>query len=219
MAQIFHRSTNTISRLSIFGALFLVAGLLWLLAAINRSSYVTEQNVARAQPVPFSHDHHVGGLGIDCRYCHTSVEVSSFAGIPATAVCMNCHSQIWSTSEVLAPVRESFRTNTPIRWTRVHNLADFAYFNHSIHVRKGVGCSTCHGPVDRMQLMWQAASLQMEWCLECHRQPERFLRPREQVFNMNWQPDGDQIALGRQLIEQYNVKSTAVLTSCSTCHR
>jgi hypothetical protein len=219
MAQIFHRSTNTISRLSIFGALFLVLGLLWLLAAINRSSYVTEQYVARAQPVPFSHDHHVGGLGIDCRYCHTSVEVSSFAGIPATAVCMNCHSQIWSTSEVLAPVRESFRTNTPIRWTRVHNLADFAYFNHSIHVRKGVGCSTCHGPVDRMQLMWQAASLQMEWCLECHRQPERFLRPRDQVFNMNWQPDGDQIALGRQLMKEYNVKSTALLTSCSTCHR
>lgn len=219
MAQIFHRSTNTLSRLSIFGAVFLLLGLLWLMAAINRSSYVTDQNVARAQPVPFSHEHHVGGLGIDCRYCHTSVEVSSFAGIPATAVCMNCHSQIWSTSEVLAPVRESFRTGIPIRWTRVHNLADFAYFDHSIHVRKGVGCSTCHGPVDRMQLMWQAATLQMEWCLECHRQPERFLRPRDQVFNMNWEPAGDPVALGRQLMKEYNVKSTALLTSCSTCHR
>lgn len=219
MAQIFHRSTNTLSRLSIFGALFLVIGLLWLLAAINRSSYVTEQNVTRAQPVPFSHDHHVGGLGIDCRYCHTSVEVSSFAGIPATAVCMNCHSQIWSTSEVLAPVRESFRTNTPIRWTRVHNLPDFAYFNHGIHVRKGVGCSTCHGPVDQMQLMWQAASLQMEWCLECHRAPERFLRPREQVFNMSWRPGADQVQLGRALMKEYNIKSPAALTSCSTCHR
>jgi Cytochrome c7 and related cytochrome c len=219
MAQIFHRSTNTLSRLSIFGALFLVIGLLWLIAAINRSSYVTEQNVTRAQPVPFSHDHHVGGLGIDCRYCHTSVEVSSFAGIPATAVCMNCHSQIWSTSEVLAPVRESFRANTPIRWTRVHNLADFAYFNHGIHVRKGVGCSTCHGQVDQMQLMWQAASLQMEWCLDCHRAPERFLRPREEVFNMNWRPDTDQITLGRRLMKEYNVESPAALTSCSTCHR
>ena len=219
MAQIFHRSTNTLSRLSIFGALFLVIGLLWLIAAINRSSYVTEQNVTRAQPVPFSHDHHVGGLGIDCRYCHTSVEVSSFAGIPATAVCMNCHSQIWSTSEVLAPVRESFRTNTPIRWTRVHNLPDFAYFNHGIHVRKGVGCSTCHGPVDQMQLMWQAASLQMEWCLECHRAPERFLRPREQVFNMSWRPGADQVRLGRALMKEYNIKSPAALTSCSTCHR
>jgi hypothetical protein len=219
MAQIFHRSTNTLSRLSIFGALFFVVGLLWLVAAINRSPYVTEQNVTRAQPVPFSHDHHVGGLGIDCRYCHTSVEVSSFAGIPATAVCMNCHSQIWSNSAVLAPVRESFRTNTPIRWTRVHNLADFAYFDHSIHVRKGVGCSTCHGPVDQMQLMWQAASLQMEWCLDCHRAPERFLRPREQVFNMNWRPDIDQITVGRKLMKEYNIEAAAALTSCSTCHR
>ena len=219
MAQIFHRSTNTLSRLSIFGALFLVVGLLWLLAAINRSAYVTDQYVTRGQPVPFSHDHHVGGLGIDCRYCHTSVEVSSFAGLPATAVCMNCHSQIWSTSEVLKPVRDSFQNGIPIRWTRVHNLADFAYFDHSIHVRKGVGCSTCHGPVDQMQLMWQAASLQMEWCLDCHRQPERYLRPREQVFNMAWRPAADQSELGRQLMKQYNVKSAAVLTSCSTCHR
>lgn len=219
MAQIFHRSTNTLSRLSIFGALFLVLGSLWLLSAVNRSSYVTDQNVARAQPVPFSHDHHVGGLGIDCRYCHTSVEVSSFAGIPPTAVCINCHSQIWSTSDVLKPVRDSFQNGTPIRWTRVHNLADFAYFNHSIHVRKGVGCSTCHGPVDRMPLMWQAASLQMEWCLECHREPARFLRPRDQVFNMNWQPAADQERLGGELMKQYNIRSPAVLTSCSTCHR
>lgn len=219
MAQIFHRSTNTLSRLSIFGALFLVAGSLWLIAAINRSAYVTEQNVARAQPVPFSHDHHVGGLGIDCRYCHTSVETSSFAGVPATAICMNCHSQIWSTSEVLKPVRESFRTGAPIRWTRVHNLADFVYFDHSIHVRKGVGCSTCHGPVDQMPLMWQSASLQMEWCLDCHRQPERYIRPREQVFNMSWQPGADQSPRGSELMKQYNIRSAAALTSCSTCHR
>lgn len=219
MAQIFHRSTNTLSRFSIFGALFLVLGLLWVLAGINRSSYVTEQDVAREQPVPFSHDHHVGGLGIDCRYCHTSVEVSSFAGIPATAVCMNCHSQIWSTSEVLKPVRDSFESGRPLRWTRVHNLADFAYFDHSIHVRKGVGCATCHGRVDQMPLMRQAASLQMEWCLECHRDPARYLRPREEIYNMSWQPDGDQLAVGRRLMKQYNVASPAVLTSCSTCHR
>jgi hypothetical protein len=219
MPQTFHRSTNTISRLSIFGALFLLVGLLWLLAAINRSSYVTEQDVARAQPVPFSHDHHVSGLGIDCRYCHTSVEVSPFAGIPATAVCMNCHSQIWSASDVLRPVRDSFQSGNPIRWTRVHNLPDFAYFNHSIHVRKGVGCSTCHGPVERMPLMRQAASLQMEWCLGCHREPERFLRPRHEVFNMSWQPPADPMALGRKLMKDYNIKSAAVLTSCSTCHR
>jgi hypothetical protein len=219
MAQIFHRSTNTLSRLSIFGALFLLVGSLWLLAAINRSSYVTAQDVVREQPVPFSHDHHVGGLGIDCRYCHTSVETSAFAGIPATAVCMNCHSQIWSTSEMLKPIRDSYQTGTPISWTRVHNLPDFAYFNHAIHVRKGVGCSTCHGPVDQMPLMWQSASLQMEWCLACHRQPERFLRPRDQVFNMRWKPAVDQLELGRKLMKEYNIRSAELLTSCSTCHR
>lgn len=219
MPQIFHRSTNTISRLSIFGALFLLLGLLWLVAAVNRSSYITEQGVARAQPVPFSHEHHVGGLGIDCRYCHTSVETSAFAGLPATAICMNCHSQIWSASDALKPVRDSYQTGTPIRWTRVHNLADFVYFNHGIHVRKGVGCSTCHGPVDRMPLMWQAQSLQMEWCLGCHREPEAFLRPREQVFNMSWRPAGDQVTRGRALMKEYDIKGVELLTSCSTCHR
>jgi hypothetical protein len=219
MPQIFHRSTNTISRLSIFGTLFLLIGLLWLIAAINRSSYVTAQDVVREQPVPFSHDHHVGGLGIDCRYCHTSVETSAFAGIPATAICMNCHSQIWSTSDMLKPVRDSLQNATPIRWTRVHNLPDFVYFNHSIHVSKGVGCSTCHGPVDRMPLMRQDQSLQMEWCLGCHRAPERYVRPREEVFNMSWGPPADQIARGKQLIQEYNIKDPTFLTSCSTCHR
>jgi hypothetical protein len=219
VAQIFHPSTNTISRISIFGILFLLGTLLWVLAAINRSSYVTEANVVRGQPVQFSHQHHVGGLGIDCRYCHTAVEVSSFAGIPATQICMNCHSQIWATSDVLEPVRESFQNEMPIRWTRVHNLPDFTYFNHAIHVQKGVGCSTCHGPVDRMPLMRQEHSLQMEWCLGCHRQPEQFLRPREEVFNMSWRPPGDQIAQGQKLIKQYGIQSVAMLTSCSTCHR
>ena len=219
MPQIFHRSTNTISRFSIFGALFLFVGLLWLIAAVNRSAYVTEQGVAREQPVPFSHEHHVGGLGIDCRYCHTSVEMSAFAGIPATSICMNCHSQIWSASDVLKPVRDSFQNGTPIRWTRVHNLPDFTYFNHAIHVQKGVGCSTCHGPVDRMPLMRQEHSLQMEWCLGCHRQPEQFLRPREEIFNMSWQPSRDQFIRGQALSKEYGVRSVAMLTSCSTCHR
>jgi hypothetical protein len=219
MPQIFHRSTNTISRFSIFGALFLFVGLLWLIAAVNRSAYVTEQGVAREQPVPFSHEHHVGGLGIDCRYCHTSVETSAFAGIPATSICMNCHSQIWSASDVLKPVRDSFQNGTPIRWTRVHNLPDFTYFNHAIHVQKGVGCSTCHGPVDRMPLMRQEHSLQMEWCLGCHRQPEQFLRPKEAIFNMSWQPPRDQFARGQALSKEYGVRSVAMLTSCSTCHR
>jgi len=219
MAQIFHRSTNTISRVSIFGAVFFVAGLLWLIAQISRSAYVTTADVVREQPIPFSHQHHVGGLGIDCRYCHTSVEKSSFAGIPPTQICMNCHSQIWSDAEMLRPVRESFRTATPIRWTRVHNLPDFTYFNHGIHVSKGVGCVTCHGRVDQMPLMRQSATLQMEWCLECHRKPARFLRPRPFVFSMDWQPRPEDADLGRRLMQQYQIKSPELLTSCSTCHR
>ena len=219
MPQVFHRSANSLSRLSIFGVVFFFAGLLWLIAQVNRSSFVTETDVVRAQPVPFSHEHHVGGLGIDCRYCHTSVEVSSFAGLPPTATCMNCHSQIWSGSDMLKPVRDSYQSGVPIRWTRVHNLADFVYFDHSIHVNKGVGCVTCHGRVDRMPLMWQDQSLQMEWCLDCHRAPEQYLRPREQIFNMSWRPQTDQRSLGLQLVQQYNIQSARELTSCSTCHR
>jgi hypothetical protein len=216
MGQIFHPSTNTISKVTIFGGLAAVAALAALLAGINRSSYVTEAGVARAQPVPFSHKHHVADAGIDCRYCHISVETSSFAGIPATKICMNCHSQIWSESPTLEPVRASFRTGQSIEWTRVHNLPQFVYFDHSIHVNKGVGCTTCHGPVDRMPLMWRENSLYMEWCLECHREPERFVRPRQFVFSVNWQAPADQLKLGRQLIEEYKIQR---LTSCSVCHR
>ena len=218
MAQIFHPSTNTLSKLTIFGAVFLIGGLLWLLAELNRSSYVTEANVVRPQPVPFSHKHHVSGLGIDCRYCHTAVEKSAFAGIPSTAICMNCHSQIWTNSPMLAPVRESYRTGQPLRWTRVHNLAEFAYFDHSIHVNKGVGCATCHGRVDQMPLISQEKSLLMEWCLECHRNPEGYLRPRDQVFNMAWSAPADQLDQGSQLVRQYNIRSEQ-LTDCSICHR
>jgi hypothetical protein len=218
MAQIFHPSTNTVSKLTIFGAVFLIGGLLWLLAELNRSSYVTQANVVRPQPVPFSHKHHVSGLGIDCRYCHTAVEQSAFAGIPSTSTCMNCHSQIWTNSPMLEPVRESYRTGRPLRWTRVHNLAEFAYFNHSIHVNKGVGCATCHGPVDQMPLVAQEESLLMEWCLGCHRNPEQYLRPREEVFNMSWTAPANQSELGLELVRKYNVR-TEQLTDCSICHR
>lgn len=216
MSQIFHRSTNTLSRLSIFGGLFLVAAALWALLEINRSPYVTRAGEAREQPVPFSHAHHVGGIGIDCRYCHTTVETSATAGIPSTKTCMNCHSQIWNQSPMLEPVRESFRTDRSIAWVRVHDLPDFAYFDHSAHVNKGVGCSTCHGRVDRMPLMWQEASLQMEWCLECHRHPERYLRPLSEVFNVAYEAPSDQRELGRRLVKEYAVETR---TGCSTCHR
>jgi hypothetical protein len=214
--QVFHHSTNTLSRLSIFGALFAVAFALWLGREINRSPYVTQADTAREQPVQFSHAHHVAGIGIDCRYCHTAAETSNVAGIPPTKTCMNCHSQIWSNSPALEPVRSSFRTGTSLEWTRVHDLPDFVYFDHSAHVNKGVGCTTCHGRVDRMPLMWQENSLYMEWCLECHRQPEKYLRPKEEVFNPAYEPPSDQLALGRQLAAQYSVHPR---TSCSTCHR
>ncbi len=216
MAQIFHPSTNTISRLTIFGGVLLVVALVAAVAAINESPYITEVGVARGQPVPFSHKHHVGDDGIDCRYCHTSVEESFFAGIPPTKTCMNCHTQIWSDSPVLEPVRDSFRTGKAIQWTRVHNLPGFVYFDHSIHIHKGVGCSTCHGRVDKMPLMWRENTLYMDWCLECHRAPERYVRPREYVFDMDYQQPADQIALGEKLVKEYKIQK---LTSCSTCHR
>jgi hypothetical protein len=218
MPQVFRPSTNTFSRVSIFGAVFIIAALAWGSALINRSPYVTEAYVAREQPVPFSHRHHAGELGIDCRYCHTSVENTAFAGLPPTKTCMNCHAQIWVDSPMLEPVRASFRTDRSIEWTKVHDLPDFVYFNHSIHVQKGIGCVSCHGRVDRMNLTWQENSLQMEWCLNCHRHPEEYLRPREQVFSMTWQPNGDQEVLGRQLLKRYNIE-VAHLTNCSTCHR
>src|SRR5947208_2940581 len=206
MSQIFHRSTNTLSRVSIFGGIFVIAFLVWAWAELNASTYATRAKVPVEQPVPFSHEHHVGGLGIDCRYCHTTVENSSFANIPPTKTCMNCHSQIWNTAPMLEPVRESFRTDKSIRWIRVHDLPDYVYFNHSIHVAKGVGCTTCHGQIDRMPLMFQASSLQMRWCLDCHRDPAKYLRPREQVFNVSYQAPGDQERLGRELLQRYHVR-------------
>ncbi len=215
MAQIFHRSTNTISRVSIFGAVFVIAGVLYLMAEIQRSPWMTDAYVAKEQPIQFSHERHVGGNGIDCRYCHTTVEDSKFAGIPPTRTCMNCHSQVFADSPYLAPVRSSLENDTPIRWVRVHDLPDFVFFNHSIHVNKGVGCTTCHGQVERMPILTQTASLQMEWCLDCHRRPEQYVRPRSEVFSVSYTPPGDQVALGRQLVADYQIRK---LTSCSTCH-
>ena len=216
MPQIFHRSTNTLSKVSLAGILLLVGGLIGLAMLLGRSSYVTRAQEYVEQPVQFSHLHHVLDDGIDCRYCHTSVETSSFAGIPPTKTCMNCHSQIWQSAPILEPVRASFREDKPMQWIRVHDLPDFVYFNHSVHVKKGVGCATCHGRVDKMPLMYQENTLQMEWCLDCHRNPEKYVRPREAVFQMDYQAPADQIALGRRLVKEYDIES---LTSCSTCHR
>src|ERR1700760_3368024 len=184
MAQIFHRSANTLARASILGVVLLLSAVGAALMEFQRSPYVTAQHIAPEQPIPFSHQHHVAGVGLDCRYCHTSVEDSSFAGIPPTKTCMNCHSEIFANSPFLEPVRDSFRTGKSIEWTRVHDLPDFVYFNHSIHVNKGVGCESCHGRVDKMPLMWKANSLEMSWCLDCHRNPQRVLRPLDQITTM-----------------------------------
>lgn len=218
MAQIFNPSTNSIAKFTIFAAVFILGGVLWIGGALTRSSYNTGQGVTRTQPVQFSHDHHVRGLGIDCRYCHTAVETSAFAGIPPTATCMGCHQIIWSDAPELLPVRESFRNDQPLYWWRVHDLPDYVYFNHSIHVAKGVGCASCHGRVDRMPLMLQASSLQMEWCLDCHRRPQEHIRPKSEVFNMSYAAD-DQAAVGARLVKEHNVQTPFALTNCSTCHR
>jgi hypothetical protein len=216
MAQIFHRSTNTISRVSIYGAVILIAVLGYAVDVVNQTSYVTEVHNARPQPVPFSHKHHVGELGMDCRYCHSSVEDSSSAGMPPTQTCMACHSQIWTNAAILEPVRASYRDSTPIVWTRVNALPDFVYFNHSIHIAKGVGCTTCHGPIGEMNITWREQSLYMRWCLECHNAPEKYLRPRSEVFNAFYKPPADQEAMGERLMVEYKVQK---LTNCTTCHR
>ncbi len=186
------------------------------LYGVNRSGYNSGQSLIKEQPVPFSHKHHVSGIGIDCRYCHTTVEKSATAGIPPTETCMSCHSQIWSDAPMLEPVRESFRSGKSIQWTRVHDLPGFVYFNHSIHVAKGMGCASCHGRVDQMPLMYQQNSLFMEWCLDCHRQPEKFIRPKDKVFQMDYKPAEDQRVLGARLVKEYNVRK---LTDCLVCHR
>jgi hypothetical protein len=216
MPQFFPRTANSIIRLALLGAVVAVATIAWLGALFVRSPYEMGQQTPRNQPVPFSHQHHVGGLGIDCRYCHTTVEKSSFANIPPTHTCMNCHSEMWAVAPVLKTVRQSYRTGKSIDWIRVHDLPDFVYFNHAIHVHKGIGCETCHGRVDRMPLTWQANSLTMSWCLNCHRHPEDFVRPREHVFDMDYTPPRDQKELGAKLVREYRIQR---LTSCSTCHR
>jgi hypothetical protein len=216
MSQIFPKSSNAWSKASILAVLGVVVALGASVPVLQRSDFLTTANTFRDQPVQFSHQHHVGGIGIDCRYCHTSVEVSSTAGIPPTKTCINCHSQIWSTSPYLEPVRASFREDRPLRWVRIHDMPDFVYFNHSIHVKKGMGCETCHGRVDQMPLMRQQHSLQMEWCLDCHRNPEKFVRPRAEVFTMGYRPAVAQSELGPQLVAEYRIQS---LTNCSVCHR
>ena len=217
MAQVFHRSINWAAKLSILFLLALAGLALAILLNINRLDYVSHVGLAKDQPVPFSHKHHVTGMGIDCRYCHTSVEESAFAGIPPVETCMTCHSLVWTEAPLLEPVRAAWRDEVPLQWTRVHDLPDFVYFRHDIHIAKGIGCNSCHGPVDQMPLMYKENTLNMEWCLECHREPEREIRPREQVFDVTWSPPADQERIGPRLVEDYDVQ-VSQLTDCSVCH-
>lgn len=218
MNQLFKTRANSIARLIVIGFPLSTLGIWLAFFAYARSDFWTHVDTPLEQPAPFSHQHHVGGLGIDCRYCHSEVERSSFAGIPPTETCMTCHSQVWKDAPVLQPVRDSWQTARPIRWQRVHDLPDYVYFDHSIHAAKGVGCATCHGQVNEMPLTWKTKELYMRWCLDCHRQPEKFLRPPGDVVKMDYKAPADQLSFGRQLIRQNNVH-TAGLTDCYTCHR
>jgi Cytochrome c7 and related cytochrome c len=230
--QVFPKSMNPISRIMVLGLPLLFGGSAVGLAAFYRSDYTTGAREVVEQPVPFSHLHHVSQLGIDCRYCHTGVETSAHAGIPPTKTCMNCHQQMWVGADLLEPVRTSYKTNTPIKWNQVHNVPDYTYFNHSIHVNKGVGCYSCHDRIDQMPLVFQSKTLLMEWCLDCHRAPEKHLRPQSEIFNIGWKPaDGatdpktgkpyptTQAELGRLLKDEYLIREKSALTNCSICHR
>jgi hypothetical protein len=240
MPQLFPPSANNVARISLVALILLLAGVVWAAALMHKSGYRTGEGAYLHQPVPFSHEHHVRGLGVDCRYCHTSVETAASAGIPPISTCMNCHKQIWTNAQLLEPVRQAWRTGVPFQWERVHDLPDFVYFNHSVHVAKGIGCAECHGRVDEMPLTLQVSSLDMQWCLNCHRDPAARVRPRERVFDMSWDPQhptAEDLALvgmappeggegeagevdvaefRRRLAEKYDVQS---LMSCSVCHR
>ncbi|MDQ3633420.1 MAG: cytochrome c3 family protein [Aridibacter sp.] len=219
MAQLFHRGANNIAKASLVVVIVLAGVVFYAYTQIARSSYLTGRYVEKQQPVQFSHKHHVGDDGIDCRYCHTSVETAASAGIPPTQTCMNCHNQLYADQEYLEPIRASYRDNKPIAWERVHDLPGYAYFNHSIHVAKGVGCSTCHGQIDNMPAVYQENTLQMEWCLSCHRNPEEKIRPKSEIYNMQWEDSNLTAEERTKLKADYKIRSKQLLTSCSTCHR
>jgi hypothetical protein len=218
VAQVFPPGANWLARWSII--LVVVGG--GVITAVASAVYwgpaVTQKGVHRNQPVPFSHQRHVQGNGMDCRYCHTTVETSAFAGIPPTETCMTCHSQIFTEQSIFKPVTQSWSSGAPIEWARVNDLPDFAYFNHSIHVNKGIGCTECHGQVDEMRLTYKAETLHMMFCTNCHRAPEKYIRPKDEVFNMDWKRPANQLEMGRELVKEYNVR-VGQLINCSICHR
>ncbi len=218
MAQLFRPGANAVARTVMVAIVTGPVIAVLLTFALWESPYATYQYIARNQPVPFSHEHHVGRLGLDCRYCHTGVENAAFAGIPPTHTCMTCHSQIWTTAAVLQPVRDSLARHQPLHWARVNRVPDYVFFDHSIHVSKGIGCTTCHGPIASMPLTYRAEPLTMGWCLSCHRHPEQFVRPQNAIFDPEWRPPADQATDGPKLVRRYLIK-TQGLEDCSRCHR
>jgi hypothetical protein len=217
MPQPFPPNANALVRWSLIGGAILLPLIVIALAAFARVSN-NQVRVPVTQPVAFSHALHAGELGLDCRYCHTTVEVSSSANIPPTETCMTCHSQVRVATPQLAPVWQSWETGEPIAWNRVHKLPEYAYFNHSAHINKGIGCADCHGRIDRMDGIWKNEPMTMGWCLECHRAPENYVRPREEVFNMAYERPGNQRELGLSLVQSYHIDSDKLI-QCSTCHR
>ena len=207
---------NAVAKASIYGIVLVVGLIGYVSWQVNQSAYFTYIQQPLPQPVPFRHAHHTTQLGIDCRYCHTSVENSWYAGLPPTHTCMSCHSQLWTNADMLEPVRASYRTGESVLWNRVNALPDFVYFNHSIHISKGIGCTTCHGQLGEMPITWRENTLYMRWCVNCHKHPERYVRPKKDVFNPIYTPPPDQIAMGKKLVKDYEIRS---LTSCDTCHR
>jgi hypothetical protein len=217
MAQVFDRSSNALARFSLVLTGIIVIALGVTLDQLQRSPWVTRQGQRPDQPIPFSHKHHVEGLGLQCQYCHTQVENAAYAGIPPTKTCINCHAQIWTNADLLEPVRQSWATGASIQWIRVHDLPDYVYFNHEIHVNKGIGCASCHGRVDEMPLMYQQNTLQMEWCLNCHRNPAVNLRPTSEIYNMAWNgPSNDHPVWCTSADEAAGSGPTAQKVSCTT---
>lgn len=218
MKQIFRPDANMFALVSIFVVAFLVLGGIWVLLMLDRSNYTRRVNIPIEQPIPYSHQLHAGSLGMDCRYCHQAAEVSSFANIPPTETCVTCHHEVLRNSASLDPLWESYNTGMPIEWNKVHDLPDFVYFNHSVHVNSGFGCTECHGQVDDMAVVWREENLTMGWCLDCHRNPENYVRPREEVWNYEYEQPSNQPDFGVQLVEEYGI-DTSVLSNCSICHR
>jgi hypothetical protein len=218
-AQLFPRNANALVWVSIAGLGLLLFGIVAAMVGVYLSPWMTDVGDAKSQPVPFSHKHHVDQLKIDCRYCHATVERAAHAGFPSTDTCMSCHSQVWTNSPLLQPVRDSYRNGEPIVWNRIYDVPDFVYFNHSIHVAKGIGCSSCHGRIDQQHLAAKAQPLYMGWCLGCHRNPEDNVRPKDEVFNMAYEPTSLPIEARVQLVADYQIPTDGRLTNCWVCHR